>query len=73
MKRREFIALGCAVVAALPVRANAQQRFKIGLLEAGADNRFFTEHSFASWRNWVMSRAKILLSKGAPPREIHSA
>jgi len=41
--RREFIALGCAVVAALPVRANAQQRFKIGLLEAGADNLFFTE------------------------------
>jgi putative ABC transport system substrate-binding protein len=43
MKRREFIALGCAVVAALPVRANAQQRFKIGLLEAGGDNLFFTE------------------------------
>ena len=44
MRRREFIVLSgaAAAAAARPLPARAQRRVKIGLLETGSDNTFFT-------------------------------
>jgi putative ABC transport system substrate-binding protein len=64
MRRREFIR-GIAVASvAWPLAARAQQRFKIGLLETGADNSFFTvpftrkleELGYVEGKNLVIER-----------------
>ena len=64
MRRRELITLIGSTVACWPVLARAQQRFKIGLLETGGDNAFFTvpftrkleELGYVEGRNLVMER-----------------
>jgi putative tryptophan/tyrosine transport system substrate-binding protein len=64
MKRREFIAFIGGVAASLPLAASAQQRFKIGLLETGGDNSFFTgpftrkleELGYVEGKNLVIER-----------------
>jgi putative ABC transport system substrate-binding protein len=64
MRRRELITLVGGTVACWPLLAHAQQRFKIGLLETGGDNSFFTvpftrkleELGYVEGRNLVIER-----------------
>src|SRR6516162_8708914 len=64
MRRREFLSLLSSTVACWPLSAYAQRRFKIGLLETGGDNAFFTvpftrkleELGYVEGRNLVMER-----------------
>jgi putative tryptophan/tyrosine transport system substrate-binding protein len=64
MRRREFITLVGGTVACWPLSARAQQRFKIGLLETGGDNSFFTvpfirkleELGYVEGKNLVIER-----------------
>ena len=64
MKRREFITLVGGTVAYWPLSARAQERFKIGLLETGGDNPFFTapfmrkleELGYVEGKNLVIER-----------------
>src|SRR5215471_8366244 len=64
MKRREFISLIGSAVVSVPLAARAQQHFKIGLLETGGDNSFFTvpfmrkleELGYLEGRNLVIER-----------------
>jgi putative ABC transport system substrate-binding protein len=65
MKRRTFLIAGAAAVAATR-RAHAQQRFKIGLLETGAENPVFTvpfttrlaELGYVEGKNLVIERRR---------------
>ena len=64
MRRREFISLLISMAACWPLLARAQQRFKIGLLETGGDNSFFTapftrkldELGYVEGKNLVIDR-----------------
>ena len=64
MRRREFLSLFGGIVACRPLSAQAQQRFKIGLLETGGDNSFFTvpftrkleELGYVEGKNLVIER-----------------
>jgi putative ABC transport system substrate-binding protein len=64
MRRRDFITLLGATAACWPLLARAQQRFKIGLLETGGDNSFFTvpftrkleELGYVEGKNLVIER-----------------
>ena len=64
MRRREFLAMLGSTVAGWPLVAHAQQRFKIGLLETGGDNSFFTvpftrkleELGYVEGKNLVIQR-----------------
>src|SRR6266581_4389346 len=64
MRRRDFITLVGGAAAAWPLAARAQQRFKIGLLEAGGDSSFFTvpfirkleELGYVEGKNLVIER-----------------
>src|SRR5215472_8801873 len=64
MRRREFISLLSSMAACWPLLAHAQQRFKIGLLETGGDNSFFTvpftrkldELGYVEGKNLVIDR-----------------
>jgi putative ABC transport system substrate-binding protein len=64
MRRREFLALLGSTVAGWPCLARAQQRFKIGLLETGADSSFFIvpfthkleELGYAEGKNLIIER-----------------
>jgi putative ABC transport system substrate-binding protein len=64
MRRREFISLLSSMAACWPLLARAQQRFKIGLLETGGDNSFFTapftrkldELGYVEGKNLVIER-----------------
>jgi len=64
MRRRELITLVGGTVACWPLLARAQQRFKIGLLETGGDNSFFTapftrkldELGYVEGKNLVIDR-----------------
>ena len=64
MRRREFLSLLSSTVACWPLSAYAQRRFKIGLLETGGDNSFFTvpftrkleELGYVEGKNLVIER-----------------
>lgn len=64
MRRRDFLSLLGTTMACWPLSAHAQQRFKIGLLETGGDNSFFTvpfihkleELGYVEGKNLVIER-----------------
>lgn len=64
MRRRDFLSLLGTTMAGWPLSAHAQQRFKIGLLETGGDNSFFTvpfthkleELGYVEGKNLVIER-----------------